>query len=74
MQELHHCAVECNRLQQENLAMARDLAAHKLYVFLAQDVASTQAKEKAVVLCSRLCNFLGLIIGFSWAVGLCLLQ
>ncbi|CAK9211273.1 unnamed protein product [Sphagnum jensenii] len=30
MQELHHCAVECNRLQQENLAMARDLAAHKL--------------------------------------------
>ncbi|CAK9209777.1 unnamed protein product [Sphagnum troendelagicum] len=30
MQELHHCAVQCNRLQQENLAMARDLAAHKL--------------------------------------------
>ncbi|CAK9867939.1 unnamed protein product [Sphagnum jensenii] len=30
MQELHHCAVECNRLQQENLAMARDLVAHKL--------------------------------------------
>ncbi|KAH9536307.1 hypothetical protein CY35_17G100300 [Sphagnum magellanicum] len=29
-EELHHCAVECNRLQQENLAMARDLAAHKL--------------------------------------------